>query len=68
MKSKKRKRSLCKQFRTLAENLSQKSTFHLKREWADNFPGYQALWSLADIKNGIPSSISDGYSPGSSKY
>ena len=36
---------------TLAENLSQKSTFHLKREWADHFPGYQAIWSLADIKN-----------------
>jgi predicted transcriptional regulator len=35
----------------LAENLGKKSTFHLKREWTDHFPGYQAIWSLADIKN-----------------
>ena len=35
----------------LAENLSQKSTFHLKRELADDFPGYQALLSLTDIKD-----------------
>jgi hypothetical protein len=34
----------------LAENLGKKSTFHLKREWADHFPGYQALLSLANIK------------------
>lgn len=34
----------------LAKNLSQTSTFHFKREWADNLPVYQALISLADIK------------------
>jgi hypothetical protein len=34
----------------LAANLNQTSTFHFKREWAENFPGYLALLSVADLK------------------